>query len=235
VNATANPILELRTELRSAAFRRITANRRRRRLIVFAVIVVTGAATGLSIAANGWLTGEPAPAPVVSDFKAYTPQLGFHPDPGKAVFVAQDGAIKLYATTNREGTYCLVVDEPWKPPSANDGGTCVPKTFVGPPLTAGVIGGAPGTWVVAGRVVDRDARTILFSGPDGTPIERTIGSSGFYVAAVKSGDPFCPARDWSPTFVAYSADGRRLLESKIWLVRTAPEKHLCWTSGTPHG
>jgi len=235
VNTTANPIVELRAELLSAASRRISAGRRRRRLIVLAVVVVAGVATSLSIAANGWLTGEPAPPPVVSDFKAYTPQLGFHPEPGRAVFVAQDGVIKLYATPNREGTYCLVVDEPWKPPSANDGGTCVPRTFLGPPLTAGVIGGAPGTWVVAGRVADRHARTISFSGPDGTPIERPIGSSGFYVAAVESGDPVCPAKDWNPTFVAYSDDGTRLLESQIWLVRTKPEKHLCWTSGTPHG
>lgn len=169
-----NPIVELRSELRSAASRRAAVTRRRRRLIVLAVVAVAGVGTSLSIAANGWLTGEPAPPPAVSDFKAYTPQLGFHPQPGKAVLVAQDGVIKLYATTNRDGTYCLVVAEPWKSPSAGDGGTCVQKREASSPITAGLIGGSPGAWVVAGRVVDARARRISFTRPDGTTIELPI-------------------------------------------------------------
>jgi hypothetical protein len=178
VNATSNPIVELRAELRSAASRRLGTARRRRRLIVLGVVAVACAGTSLSIAANGWLTGEPAPPPVVADFKAYTPQLGFHPEPGKAVLVAQDGAIKLYATTNREGTYCYVTDTPWKHPTVHDGGTCIPPELPTGPISAGIVGltndGTHETYVVGGRVA-APARSIRFKTPSGESIERRLG------------------------------------------------------------
>lgn len=235
MNTTANPIVELRAELRSAASRRVASARRRRRLVVLAVVILAGVTTSLSIAGNGWLIGEPAPPPVVSDFKAYTPQLGFHPEPGKAVFVAQDGAIKLYATTNREGTYCLVVDEPWKPPSAGDGGTCVPKRSATSSITASVIGisaaskDGEATFVIAGRVDSAKARTIRFEDTNGASVERPIGSGGFYVAALHGKLPIpvvgphgvkCPAKGWKPTFTALGADGEKLLSSTVPLMES---------------
>ena len=111
-----NAVSAYRSELRAASTRRIRA--RRRRTVISLAVVVVGIVTGsLAIAATsaGWLTGEPAPPPVVEGFRQYTPQLGFHPQAGKAQFVAQDGPIKLYATANREGGICYLVDEPWKP------------------------------------------------------------------------------------------------------------------------
>lgn len=188
--------------------------------VVAAVVVVTA---GLAVAASGWLIGEPAPPPVVQDFRDYTPQLGFHPDAGKAVLVAHDGVIKLYATTNREGTYCLVVDEPWKPPSAGDGGTCVPKMWANYPITASVIGAAGDqgrgqTEVVAGRVDDRDARRVRFSDPVGNTLERSLGTSGFFVLAVHTASG-CPDHDWAPTFTALAAGGEVLGREQIPLTR----------------
>ena len=235
MNATANPIVELRSELRSAASRRISSTRRRRRLIVLAVIIVAGAATSLSIAANGWLTGQPAPPPVVQDFREYTPQLGFHPDPTKAVLVAQDGDVALYATTNREGTYCLVLDTPWERQPVGDGGTCVPKEQARHAITAGLLGGKLGTYVVAGRVADPDARKIRFTAPDGERVEREIGSTGFYVATVHLGGPPCPDRNWEPTFSAIGSEGHVLAESQILLLLTKPAQHLCEFGVSPHG
>jgi hypothetical protein len=56
--------------------------RGRSRLVLAVAILGLGAVVaGLAIAGTGWLTGEPAPPAVVTDFQAYTPQLGFHPDP----------------------------------------------------------------------------------------------------------------------------------------------------------
>ena len=251
MNVTADPILAFRNELRDAALRRISA-RRRRRLVLVAMLVVGALVTGFSIAGTGWLVGQPAPKPVVEDFTSYTPQLGFHPQPGKAVFVAQDGAIKLYATTNKEGTYCLIVDEPWKPPQAGDGGVCVTKAKAELPISAGNLGLSAVsdegmvTYVLAGRVNIEDARTIRFTDPTGSPVERAIGSSGFYVAALRINlektfpisrpeGMVCPGKDWEPTFVALGSDGRRLLESKITLVHF--DRNLCVFGGevTPHG
>jgi hypothetical protein len=240
VSTAIDPVAAFRAELHRAARRQI-ARRRRRRLALLAAIVAAALTTGLSIAGTGWLSGEPAPNPVVEDFKAYTPQLGFHPEPGKAVFVAEDGVIKLYATTNREGTYCLVVDEPWKPATAGDGGTCVLHAQAAFPITAGTIGAGPArgggqTWVVAGRVADPQARSVRFGDPNGEAIERTLGSSGFFVAAVHASEG-CPARDWVPTFTALAADNEPLREAKILLIKTypGPGRMSCGGGVAPHG
>ena len=238
MSTAIDPVIAYRSELRRAAQRRIAA-RRRRAVILAAALAVMAVAAGFSIAATGWLTGDPAPEPVVNDFKAYTPQLGFHPEPGKAVFVAQDGEFKLYATTNREGTYCLVVDEPWKPPNAGDGGTCVLKRDAAAPITAGVIGGGSqhdglSTWVVAGRVADADARVIRFTSPDGKEIERPLGASGFYLAPVETAAG-CPSHDWEPTFLALGSNGKPVKQSTIQLVKTYPNEHACGGGVSPHG
>lgn len=234
VNATAGPIDAFRLELRTAARRRIAA-RRRRQVVFVAALAVGVLVSGLSIAGTGWLTGEPAPQPVVKNFQAYATQLGFHPEPGKAVFVAADDPVKLYATTNREGAYCLVVDEPWKPASADDGGSCVSKSKAAEPITAWVVGiskaskTGEATFVVAGRVDSAEARTIEFRDTEGDLVRRPIGSSGFYVAAVRGRLPIpvatpdgvrCPANGWKPTLVAVGEDGKIVLSAAVSLMES---------------
>jgi hypothetical protein len=200
--------------------------------VVTALIAAIGVSSGIAVAAKEWLTGDPAPAPVVSDFKAYKTQLGFHPDSEKAVVAADDGVFRLYATTNREGTYCVVVDEPWKHADAGDGGVCVAKRDSVAPVTAGVVGGASGVWVVAGRVTVDGARTLRFSSPAGDRVERPLGPDGFYIAGVQTAGG-CPARNWEPTFSAFDSDGRELLRSQILLEKV--DRYGCGGATAPHG
>ena len=179
--------------------------------LVGAVFGVSAVIVGLSIAGTGWLTGEPAPPEVVTNFRAYTPQLGFHPDPGSAVLVAEDGPVKLYATTDREGTYCLDLVAPWKPATTLDGGTCLPRAIASPQFVAGLLGGGPVTQqgmtvVVAGRIADPQAHSVEFTGPDGRDITSPVGSSGFFVTTLTTPAP-CAAGDWSSTFTALDSDG----------------------------
>lgn len=176
-----------------------------------AVLGVSGVIAALAIAGTGWLTGEPAPPEVVTNFQAYTPQLGFHPDPGKAVLVAQEGQVKLYATTDREDTYCLDLVAPWKPATVRDGGTCVPKAIASGDFVAGVVGAGPVsehglTFVVGGRIADSSARSVQFTGLDGNTVTQPLGSSGFFLATVTTSRP-CANGDWSSTFTALDADG----------------------------
>jgi hypothetical protein len=212
-------------------------------------VVVTGS---LAVAARneGWLTGEPAPPKVVEGFGQYTPQLGFHPEAGKAQFVARDGPIKLYATANREGGVCYLVDEPWKPANAGDGGTCSSREKADEPITGGILGMSAissdgvGTTVIAGRVTNPAARAIRFEDPNGSRVERPLGAGGFYVAAVRA-KPLdfsavmtpsgvrCPTGRWEPTFVALDSESRSLVESKILIAQSVS----CTMAGegTPHG
>jgi len=240
VNATIDSVSAYRLELRDAAGRHIAA-RRRRSLVLVAALAVGVLISGLAIAGTGWLMGEPAPQPVVEDFQAYTPQLGFHPEPGEAVFVAKDGPVKLYATTNREGTYCIVVDEPWKPASAGDGGSCVSKSTAAKPIAAYLVGvssaseNGDATFVIAGRVGRAHATTIKFRDPEGALVERPIGMNGFFVAALHGTPPIpdatpdgvkCPVKSWNPTFVALRSDGQTVQKATVPLM----ESRLCVTS-----
>jgi hypothetical protein len=219
VNTYVDPIAAYRAELRASATRAVRA--RRRRLLIVAAAVAAGVLMGsLAIAATseGWLTGEPAPPKVVEGFRQYTPQLGFHPKAGMAQFVAEDGPIKLYATANREGGICYLVDEPWKPANAGDGGTCASRERAAVPISAGTLGASRDVQVVGGRVADLRATTVTFSTPAGAPIVRPLGAGGFYVAQVPwSG---CPAVDWKPLFVALAPDGATLAEARIMLLKT---------------
>jgi hypothetical protein len=244
MSASAHPIDGLRAELRAAAVRRSTAARRRRHLIILAVVVVAGVATSISIAANGWLTGEPAPPAVVSGFKQYTPQLGFHPEAGKAQFVAQDGPIKLYATTNREGGICYLVDEPWKPANAGDGGTCASRKKAAVPISAGLLGGSQDVWVLGGRVADARARTVSFTTPRGNAIVRPLAAGGFYVAQVPLSSALpvgghCPRNDWTPIFIARDAEGDELGRWRIPVLKSDLDQDgrvvACGGSVTPIG
>jgi hypothetical protein len=179
-------------------------------------IALSGAIAALAVAGTGWLTGEPAPPDVVTNFQAYTPQLRFQPDPGSAVLVAEDGEVKLYATTSRAGTYCLDLVAPWKPATALDGGTCVPKAIASGQLIAGNLGGDRTTLVVGGRIADPQARSVQFTGPDGSTVTRPVGSSGFFVAALTTSATCAnPRGDWSTAFTALDANGRVLARSPV--------------------
>lgn len=244
MNATANPIAELRAELRLAATRRVVA-RRRRLLIVLAIAAVGVVTASLSLAAAkvGWLTGEPAPPSVVSGFKQYTPQLGFHPEAGKAQFVAQDGPIKLYATSNSEGGICYLVDEPWKPANAGDGGTCASAEQAAVPVSAGLLGGTARTWVIAGRVADDRAQSLSFTSPFGDRIVRPLGAGGFYVAQIllvtQAFGGQCPPDGWSPIFKALGPGGEELGEWRIPVLQSDVDAQgrvmSCGGSVTPIG
>jgi hypothetical protein len=239
VNTFADPVGAYRAELRASAARVVGA--RRRRLLIVVTAVAAGVLMGgLAIAATseGWLTGEPAPPTVVEGFRQYTPQLGFHPQAGKAQFVAQDGAIKLYATANREGGICYLVDEPWKPANAGDGGSCASREQVAVPISAGGLGGSQDVQVVGGRVADARATAISFTTPSGETIVRPLGAGGFYVAQVPwSGG--CPTTDWNPLFVALGRGGETLAEARILLIKSyivgKANVFACGGSVTPHG
>jgi hypothetical protein len=179
---------------------------------------------GTAVAATtDWLTGSPAPKSVVSDFGSYAPQLGFNPEPGRAVQVATDEDTILYATTNRQGSYCLIASAPWKRPSTlPDGGTCIALGQAAAPLIAGLVGAHSSsngeqTYLIAGRTTDPEAQTIRFSDPSGTMITRPVGSSGFFLAAIHTGTPACANGDWKPTFTSVGADGKERTSATITL------------------
>jgi len=204
--------------------------RRRVALAVLVALVAIGTATA---ATTTWLRGSPAPPAVVSDFGSYAPQLGFHPDPGRAVLVAEDGDVSLYATTNAEGSYCLVTSAPWKrPETLPDGGTCIPPAQAAAPLVAGLVGASPDSIVIAGRTTSRGAHTIRFDDPGGEPIVRRIGSSGFFVAYLHASGASCANGDWSPTFAILDAGGRELGHARVELARAAAPGVCVWPG--PH-
>ena len=220
-------IAAFRLELRDAAERRARRYRRRRRVAFVAVaVLVATVCTGITVAATGWFHGSPAPPEVVEDFQSYTPQLGFHPHSRRAQLVARDGEdFALYATTNREGTYCLVTSAPWLPPGRNgDGGVCVRRREATEPIAAGVTrvgraeAGTQETIVVAGRVLAPGARAIRFSTAEGKPVERPLGAGGFFVAAVQFS---CVDSGWAPLFIAANADGEELASAVIPLAWAA--------------
>ena len=199
-------------------------------VVVFSLVVLGTAAA----ATTSWLTGRPAPPAVVFDFGSYTPQLGFHPEPGRAVLVAEDGDVSLYATTNAEGSYCLVVSAPWKrPETLPDGGTCIPPAQAAARLVAGFVGASSDAVVIAGRAVSRGAYAIRFTGPAGDPVTRTIGSSGFFVAELLVAGTPCANGDWTPTFAVLDRSGRDFSWATIEIARAA-ELGACVLTGV-HG
>lgn len=198
--------------------------RPRRRVAALALalgLLVIG--TAVAATTTGWLTGSPAPKWVVDDFGSYAPQLGFNPEPGHAVLVAQDADISLYATTNRQGSYCLLASAPWKRPSnLGEGGTCIPPAQASAPFVAGLVGATSSsdgaqTYLIAGRTTDPDARWIRFSDPAGAPITRPIGFSGFFIATVRSLESACANGDWKPTFIVLGPDGNQRASATITL------------------
>ena len=195
----------------------------RRRVAVLALALGL-LAIGTAVAATtDWLTGPPAPKSVVSDFGTYAPPLGFNPEPGRAVQVAVDGDTILYATTNKQGSYCLIASTPWKRPGTlPDGGTCIDPAQASAPLIAGLVGAksAPdgqNTYVIAGRTTDLDARTVRFSDPTGAAVTRPTGSSGFFIATIRTDTSACANGDWTPTFTVIGADGEQLSSDTVAL------------------
>ena len=243
-----DPVSAFRTELHRAAVRRSRASRRRRRAGLVALLgVVAAACTGITVAATGVFTGSPAPPGVVAEFESYTPQLGYHPEPGRAQLVARDGAdYALYATPNREGSYCIVTSAPWfKPGTHGEGGTCVSKRDAAQPIIAGITRAGSveedgdAILVVAGRVRVPRARAVAFTTAGGEPVTRPLGAGGFFVASVRF--TICPEEPWKPTFSAVDADGEALAQSAIELVsvRNDPKirggRPMCGWGVAPHG
>jgi hypothetical protein len=240
-----NPSLAaVRSELLEAAVRRCEVHRRRRRFALATVSTLLAAAlAGVALASTG-LLGSAAPPEVVEDFDAYTERLGYHPEPGRARLVAEDGDFLLYATTNREGTYCIVTSAPWRRPGklTGDGGVCVPPKKAAEPIAVGVTAASAvgeegeGTFVVAGRVRDQRARTIRFTDASGETIERTLGAQGFFVVGVRH---TCTGESWSPTFIASDSAGNALETATITLSYVDPRRPLGSSCGgfevTPHG
>lgn len=237
-----------RTELRGAAERRVRAHRRRRRAALAAALALFAVAcTGITLAASGVFEASPAPAEVVEDFGAYATQLGYHPRSHRAQLVAVDGDFRLYATPNREGTYCIVTSAPWRPPGklTGDGGVCVPPKKAAEPIAVGVTAASSAsdrddvTLVVAGRVLDPDARRIRFADATGDAIERPLGAAGFFVVGVRQ--PACTGESWSPVFTATDAQGDPVATARITLIyvdQRHAQSNSCgvWGfEGTPHG
>jgi hypothetical protein len=234
--STNDPIALFRSELRTAAERQITRYRRRRWILTATVAIVGVLGAGTALAANSWLSGEPAPPAVVADFNSYTPQLGFRPDAGSAVLVAQDGNSSLYATTNSEGSYCIVVDAPWRRAGVDsDGGTCVGQSLAKQKVVAGIVSISPGsdigsdvTMLVAGRIDVPNAGSVTLISPSGEAITRSVGSSGFFLAAIPA--KLCTS-GWTSSFAVSDDQGQVLTQTDITLVHQldlGSGRKTCW-------
>jgi hypothetical protein len=217
-----------RADLVAAAGRQATTRRRKRKRlkIAAATVAISALTAGAAVAASTLLSGQPAPPDVVSDFGSYAPGLGFHPNPGQAVEVASDGDATLYATTNQEGSYCLILSTPWKRPGTlPDGGSCLPSAQADLPLTAFTAGARTDqstnetTFVVDGRASDPNTATISFASPTGSTITRPVGSDGFFVAEVTVAGSACNVGTWTPTVQALDGNGNNLASATETLWR----------------
>jgi hypothetical protein len=136
--------------------------------------------------------------------------------------VAKAGDSQLFATTNAEGSYCVVASAPWKRPNQNpDGGSCVGEKTAAQPIVAGIVGGsATGssrnlTLLVAGRIAVAEATSVNITLPDGTSRNLKLGSSGFFLMDFET--RLCEGGDWMARLVALDAQGRHLAQSTIML------------------
>lgn len=208
----------------SAPSRRVTA----RTVVLFAAVAIAVAVVPAALAFGtlvDLLRGDPAPAEVVAGFGSYRTELGFHPEPGKAVRVARDGDVSLYVTTNSEGTYCLTITAPWKPATQSDGGGCVTRSEATASFIVGLGGVGPSrsdrgtTMIVHGRTSVAGAVTIRFLSPDGEVVTSLIGPGGFFMAAVRLKGMFCDVGQWTPTFAVLGAAGNELATETATLTR----------------
>lgn len=209
---------------RRASRRQIASHRRRRRFVLAGgALVAAGIVVGAAIAATGWLIGAPAPQSVKSDFGSYTPQLGFHPQPGKAVLVASAGDDQLYATTNTEGSYCVILSTPTsRPPESMGGGYCIGKATAEQPLVAGLFPVSGETVSLAGRVSVAGAAAVEVQLPGGQTKTIALGSSGFFLGTLDAKP--CQYGTWSPRFVAINSEGTTVAASTITVEMSLPAK-----------
>lgn len=200
-----------RDDLISAAAHWQSSRSRRRRRLMLAAGAIAGSVVvvGVAAAAGGWLTGTPAPQSVKSDFGSYTPQLGFHPDPGASVLVASDGDYQLYATTDAKGSYCIVLSTPSsRPPESMGGGYCISRATADQPIVAGLFGS-----LLLGRVSVAGATAVQVQLPDGATRTIPLASSGFFLARIDAKP--CEYGTWSPRFVALGSAGTAVAASTI--------------------
>ena len=219
-----------RGELITAAQRWQKARARRRHRIVLATsaLAVAGIIVGTAIAATGWLVGSPAPKSVKSDFGSYAPQLGFNPEPGKAVLVAHDGPYKMYVTPDKQGGYCTLVATPqYHPGPRGSGGDCGTRRQAAVSFLAGPVG--PGVpmrnggvrLVVAGRTRNKAAARVRFTTPDGKTATAPIGTSGFFITDITSDKQLFTGLlpnsvcHWTSTFVLLDKNGRQITQKTL--------------------
>jgi hypothetical protein len=227
-----------RGELVAAAERWQKARARRRRRIMLSTGALTAAAliVGTAIAATGWLVGAPAPPSVKSDFGSYAPQLGFSPQPGKAVLVASNGDYQLFATTNKQGGYCILVSAPWKRPGPHgEGGDCSSRKQVSVPFWA-AIGGAAGspdgsttTLVIDGRTTKAKAASVRFATPYQETVSTPVGSSGFFIVGVTTKASWCQIGRWNPRVAILDRNGHELATETATIGRGM----VCMSKPTP--
>jgi hypothetical protein len=244
-----------RGDLITAAHRwqKTRARRRHRIALVTSVLAVAAIIVGTAIAATGWLVGSPAPKNIKSDFGSYAPQLGFNPEPGKAVLVASDGPYKMYVTPDKQGGYCTLIATPHYHPGPNgSGGDCGTRQQAAVPFLAGPYG--PGVpmrngsvrVVVAGRTRNKAAARVRFTTPDGKTATAPIGTSGFFITDITSkrrlftglqppGSRFPKALcHWTTTFVLLDGSGRQLTSKILTFgprICLRPAKPIVTTSG----
>ena len=204
------------------------ARRRHRIALVASALAVAGIIVGTAIAATGWLVGSPAPKSVKSDFGSYAPQLGFNPEPGKAVLVAHDGPYKMYVTPDKQGGYCTLVATPqYHPGPHGSGGDCGTRKQAAVSFLAGPVG--PGVamrnggvrLVVAGRTRNKAVARIRFTTPDGKTATAPIGTSGFFITDITSKKQLFTGLlpnsvcHWTSTFVLLDGSGRQLTQKTL--------------------
>lgn len=192
-------------------------------VLVALVLGLSAVIASLAIAGTGWLVGSPAPASVQSDFGSYTPQLGFTPEPGKAVLVATNGDYQLYATTDKQGGLCTLVSTPWSPAGTDGGaGVCVASPPDASPFWAGMAGARDSsndatTLVLDGHTTDAGAASVEFDAPNGSVVTAPISASGFFIADTTVLGSVCDWAAWAPRFTVLDASGNQLSATSVLL------------------
>lgn len=224
-----NALSAYRGDLVAASQRWHKSRARRRRRLVFltSALAAAGIIVGTAIAATGWLVGAPAPPNVKSDFGSYAPQLGFNPQPGKAVLVAGKGPYKLYATPNEQDGFCTLLSDPWYHPGPHgEGGDCISRKQASVAFWAGPYGighaAQGGTRVViVGRARKGAAARVHFNYPGGKSASARIGRSGFFIVPITINHPIFTGLQpgaicrWSSTFVVLDAKGRAIVRKTL--------------------
>jgi len=195
-----------------------------RAALVAVALGLTGAIATVAVAGTGWLIGSPAPPDVKADFGSYATQLGFDPQPGKALLVASTGPYQLYATANTQGGLCTLVITPWVPASAHEGGECAAAPAGSSSFYASVGGQSPlvdnaTTLVVYGHTSNAGASSVQFDGPNGAPVTATVGKGGYFIIGTTvTGGMGCGSGTWAPTFHVLDATSQQLSAWTVTLV-----------------